>query len=65
MGVPTGPTDIQATRRTANSIEELVKLNRESSKQTMLLTWLTILIVILTLIMALPIIKDCLKWIIK
>lgn len=57
--IPHSP-DNDAARKTANATEQLVKLNEEASKQTLLMTWLTIIMAILTLITAWPMIRQLL-----
>lgn len=52
--------DNDALRKTASATEELVKLNKETSKQTQIMTVLTIIMAILALITAWPIIAQLL-----
>lgn len=48
---------------TANASKQLVILNKETGKQTKLMIALTIIIAILTLIMAVPVLKDLWKFV--
>ena len=47
--------------QTADATQQLVKLNKETKKQTNWVIALTIVIAILTLIMAIPVISEFLK----
>ncbi|MCK5510073.1 hypothetical protein KAI65_00820 [Candidatus Parcubacteria bacterium] len=53
-----GSKDAQAIHKTANATQQLVRLNKETGKQTKWMIALTIIIAILTLIMAIPVVRD-------
>ena len=65
MGRTSSPPDNEALRKTAAATEQLVKLNKETSKQTKWLIILTIFIIFFTLIIIwfeyqpIKIRKDC------
>ena len=52
------PQTSQTLQKTADATQQLVKLNQETGKQTKLMIVLTIIIAILTLIMAIPVARD-------
>ena len=53
-----GSKESQALHKTADATQQLVRLNKETGKQTKWMIALTIIITILTLIMAIPIVND-------
>lgn len=52
------PQAKEALQETADATQQLVSLNKETGRQTKWMIALTVLITILTLIMAIPVIKD-------
>ena len=53
----------QSLLQTADASQQLVKLNEETSKQTKWVIALTVIIAILTLIMAIPVIRDLFNYV--
>lgn len=53
-----GSEDSHALKQTADSTQQLVKLNQETSRQT---KWL----IFLTIIMIIPIIRDIVYWLVN
>ncbi|MDP3043334.1 MAG: hypothetical protein Q8N21_02950 [bacterium] len=56
-----GSKDAQALHKTADATQQLVRLNKETGRQTKWMIALTIIITILTLIMAIPVVTDILN----